>query len=150
MTNGSQYGKQNLSRMFTINIHLLQLKVQSHLQKRGLWISVNQNSYRRKPSKISNIIFLISPFSYNNTLTKLASWVLWGLLLLMKPSDAFQMVYSSKKNAKSRARQSLCVTYAQPTHLILRRVKCFKTFFFDYCCCSTWYVITQQTGRKET
>ena len=34
--------------MSTTNIHLLQFKIQSHLQKRGLWMPVHQNSFRRK------------------------------------------------------------------------------------------------------
>ena len=43
-----------------------------------------------KPSKISNITFAILPFSYQNTLNKLPSRVLWSLLLLIKPSDLLQ------------------------------------------------------------
>ena len=87
----------------TTNIYLLQLKIQSHLQKRVLWMPVHQNSFRKKKiSKISNITFAILHFSHQNTLTKLPSWVLWSLLLLIKPSDAlFKMVHSNTKNAPS-------------------------------------------------
>ena len=59
-----------------------------------------------KPSKIFNITFAILPFSHQNTLTKLLSWVLWSLLLLMKPSEALQNGSFKPKNAKSRVRQS--------------------------------------------
>ena len=64
--------------MSATNIHLLQFKIQSHLQKRGLWMMVHQNSLRKgkKTSKISNIKFAILPFSPQNNLTKLSSWVL--------------------------------------------------------------------------
>ena len=45
-----------------------------------------------KPSKISNIrpTFAIVHFSHKIFLTKMPSWVLWGLLILIKPSDALQ------------------------------------------------------------
>ena len=43
-----------------------------------------------KSSEISNITFAILPFSHQNILTKLPSWVLWSLLLLVKISDALQ------------------------------------------------------------
>ena len=68
--------------MSATNINLLQSKIQSHLEKRGLWMPVHQNSFWKKPSKISNITFAILPFSHQKT--KLPSW----LLLLMKLSEA--------------------------------------------------------------
>ena len=40
-------GKQNLS-WNVYNIHLLQFKIQSHLQKCWLWMPVHQNSFQRK------------------------------------------------------------------------------------------------------
>ena len=40
--------------MSSTNIHLLQLKSQSHLQKRGLEMQVHQISFRRKNVKIFN------------------------------------------------------------------------------------------------
>ena len=48
--------------MSATNIHLLQIEIQSHLQKHRLWMPVNQNSYWRKTFKISNIAFAILPF----------------------------------------------------------------------------------------
>ena len=74
--------------MSTTNIHLLQFKLQSHMQKQQqqqqqqqqqrknkkhthtqkknrLWMQVHQNSYqRKKKSEISNITFTILPFSH--------------------------------------------------------------------------------------
>ena len=44
------------------NNNLLQFKIQGHLQKHGLKISVHQNSYRRRPSKVFNIKFGTLPF----------------------------------------------------------------------------------------
>ena len=41
------WAKFKLECFLLINIHLLQFKIQSHLQKRGLWKPVYQNSYRR-------------------------------------------------------------------------------------------------------
>ena len=35
-------------RMSTTDIHLLQFKIQSHLQKRGLWMPVHWDSYQRE------------------------------------------------------------------------------------------------------
>ena len=80
----------------------------------------------KNPSKISNIIFAILPFSHKNTLTKLPSWVLWSLLLAMKPSDVFKngQVHSTTKNAKSGVRQSqVCYLYAQAVPLPLNNCK---------------------------
>ena len=37
--------------MSTANIHLLQFKIQRHLQKRELWITVHLNSFRRKTAQ---------------------------------------------------------------------------------------------------
>ena len=53
--------------MFTNNIHLLQFKIQGHLQKRGLWMPMYQNSSRRKKSQICAIsvailLFFLSKF----------------------------------------------------------------------------------------
>ena len=48
--------------MASTYIHSLQFKIQSNLHKRGLWMTVHQNSFRRKPSKISNFTFAILPF----------------------------------------------------------------------------------------
>ena len=76
--------------MSITNIHLLQFKIKGHLQKRGLWMPVHQNSFRRKPSKISNIKFTILSFSHQYTLALLSSWVLWSLLPLINSSDALQ------------------------------------------------------------
>ena len=47
--------------MSATNIHLLQFKIQSHLQKRGLSIPLHQTHTEGKPSKISNITFAIFP-----------------------------------------------------------------------------------------
>ena len=87
--------------MATANIHLLQFKIQSHLQKRGLGMPVNRNLYQR----ISCLKFLTlhSPFylfSHKNTLNKFPSWVFWGLFLLMKPSDALQDCSFKHKESK--------------------------------------------------
>ena len=48
--------------MVTTNIHLLQFKIQSNLEKRGVWMAVHQNSFQRKSSKISSITFAILHF----------------------------------------------------------------------------------------
>ena len=69
-------------------IHFLQFKIKSYLQKWRLWMPVHQNSFRRKTSKLSNIIFAI--LHCENVFTKLPAWVLWNVLFLMKPSDTFQ------------------------------------------------------------
>ena len=65
--------------MTTINIHLLQFKILSHLQKRGFWMPVHENSCWRKTSEIYYITFAILLFSHQNTLVKLLSPVLWSL-----------------------------------------------------------------------
>ena len=59
-----------------------------------------------KTSKISNIAFVILPFSHQNVLTKLPSWVLWNLFLLMKPPDALQNGSFLHKESKIRVPQS--------------------------------------------
>ena len=66
---------------------------------------VHQDSTEEKPSKISNITFAILPFNRKNTQTESewSSWVLCNLLLLMKQSDALQIiVHFNIKNEKSR------------------------------------------------
>ena len=93
------------------NIHWFQFKIQSHFE---CWYIRTHTD--EKPSKISNITFAILQFIHRKkTLTKWPSWVLWSLLLLIKPSDAFQMIYSNTKNAKSKVRQPQ-VCYLRSTH----------------------------------
>ena len=67
------------ARMCTTNIHLLQFKFISHLLKRGLWMPVHQDSYgtKEKPSKITNITFVILPFyqkTYSNLMAILSTF----------------------------------------------------------------------------
>ena len=47
--------------MWTDNIHLCQFKIQSHLQKREIWIQLHQYSFWRKRYKI---VMLQSPFCF--------------------------------------------------------------------------------------
>ena len=64
--------------MSTNNIHLLQFKIQGHVQKWGLWMPVSHNSLQGKLSKFwlhRHFDF----FPHQNTVTKLPSWVLWSL-----------------------------------------------------------------------
>ena len=42
--------------MATTNIHLLQFKIQSHLQKRGLYMPVHQNSFIMKLSDVFKMV----------------------------------------------------------------------------------------------
>ena len=50
---------------------------------------MHKDTSKEKPSKISIIAFTILPFlSEKGTWSEWPSWVLWNLLLLMKPSDA--------------------------------------------------------------
>ena len=51
----------------TTNIHFLQFKIQSHLQKRGI------RTHTEEKPKHFNITFAIVPFSRKNTSTKLPS-----------------------------------------------------------------------------
>ena len=85
----------NCERSFELECLLLifiyfNSKYQSHLQKREIWILVCQKSFRRKPSKISDIKFTILSFSHQYTLAILSSWILWTLLLLINSSDVLQ------------------------------------------------------------
>ena len=78
--------------MTSNNIHLLQFKIWSHLQKQKIWMPVHQNSFRRKKiSEISYITFAILHFLKQNAVTKLPLWVLQNLLFFMKPSDTLQI-----------------------------------------------------------
>ena len=53
--------------MSTTNIHLLQFKIQNHLQKWDFECQNVRSHSKENPSKISNITFAILPFSYQNT-----------------------------------------------------------------------------------
>ena len=57
--------------MSTNNILLLQ-KSQGHLQKRGLWMPMKQNSFRRRESKICSISIYILLFFASKFFNKLA------------------------------------------------------------------------------
>ena len=61
---------------------------------------------KEKQSKISNTEVIILLSFPQNTLIKLPSWVLWGLLFVIIPSDALKTVYSSQNKAKNKVRQS--------------------------------------------
>ena len=65
-------------------------KSKSLAKKLGLWMLAHQNSTKETLSKTSNITFAMLPFSHKNRLTKLPSWILRSLLLLMKQSDMLQ------------------------------------------------------------
>ena len=85
------------------NIHLLQFKIQSYLQKWDL-SNIHQNSFwkkkqqnKTKQKNISNNTFAILHFSYKNASSKLTFWVFWNLLPLMKCSECLKIVYFSLK-----------------------------------------------------
>ena len=87
--NRSHYGEQNLIWNVYNNIHLLQFKIQNHLQQRGLWVLVYQNWFQRKNSKY---VLFQSPFCFSsrqNSFTNLQTWVVWGLPFVIKLSKAF-------------------------------------------------------------
>ena len=63
----------------TTNVHLLQFKIESNLQKRRLWMPVHQNLLRRKGQPL---LTLQLPFCI--FLSK------WNLLFLIKPPDTLQ------------------------------------------------------------
>ena len=48
--------------MSTANIHLLQFTIQSHLQKRRLWMPVHQNSFQRQ--NVINLLHYIRHFVF--------------------------------------------------------------------------------------
>ena len=78
-------------------IHLLQFKIQSHLQKHLLWIPVHQTSYHKKTFKISNITFAILPFFLImiHHLEYFGVYFFWW-----NHQMPFKMFQSHKKNAK--------------------------------------------------
>ena len=62
--------------MSTTNIHLLQFKIQSHLQICGLWMPLHQKSTRRKISlKFQTLHLPFCIFLIKILITKLPSWV---------------------------------------------------------------------------
>ena len=92
--------------MSTSNIHLLQFKILSHVQKKsGFKFPYIKTHTEENPSKISKIAYAILSFSHKDTLTKSPSLVLWNLLLLMKPPDLLQNGSFYTKNVKSRTQR---------------------------------------------
>ena len=81
--------------------------------------------YIRTPSKekmfkIFNKTFAILPFSHHKTLTKLPSWVLWRLPLLMKPSRCTSQWFILTQRMQNLEFVNLkCFTYTQPIPLSL-------------------------------
>ena len=69
-----------------------------------------------KMSKISNNTFAILPFSHQDTLTKLSSWVLGVYFSWWNHRMRFEMFHSNTKNVKARVRQyQMCCLHT--THL---------------------------------
>ena len=76
-------------------------------------MTVHQNSFRRKLSKISNITFAILPFSHKNTLTKLPSCVLWSLIFLDETVKCASKWFILTQRTQNLEFVNLkCVTYA--------------------------------------
>ena len=102
--------------MSTTTIHWLQFKIQSHLQKRRLWMRVHHSLIPKKNSL--KFLTLHSPFCL---------FLIQILLLNCHPEYfgvyfswwnhqmCFRMVHSNTKNAKSRVRQSQ-VCYLRTPH----------------------------------
>ena len=99
--------------MFTNNIYLHQFKIhgQSHLQNMDFVCLCIKANFEENKSKICIYQSPFSPFSHQNSLTDLPSWVVWSLLFVIKPSNAF---YFEPNYAKSIVHQSQACSYTQP------------------------------------
>ena len=86
---------------------------------------------KKKPSKISNITFATLRFSHKNTLTKLPSWVLWSLFLLIKASDVLQngSFDLTQRTQNLKLVNLKCVSYYFSTIL---RVGSLPTIYIQY------------------
>ena len=71
---------------------------------------------KEKPSKISNIAFAILTFYQKNTQTEWPPWVIWSLLLLMKPSDVLKMVHFNIKIQNLELVEFKCACNFHTTH----------------------------------
>ena len=103
--------------MCTTNIHLLQFKIQSHLENMNFECRYIRIHTEEKASEISNITFATLPFPILNT--AIASWILWSLLLLIKHQMRLLMVTSNIERQNLEFVNLKWVTYAQPIPLPL-------------------------------
>ena len=100
----------------TTNIHLLQFKIESHLQNLRHWMLVRQHSFwrekRQKCSTLHSPFCIFAPKCFNQIAT----------LSTLESTFLDEIIRYASRRVKPKERIVKCVTYTQPIMVSLRLV----------------------------